>query len=152
MARAVVVLGHGGRGLSARGLRLVHEAEALDADVVVFTGESEAEQMRDAWHGTAGVELVVEPTARSTAENATRVLPLLLERGVTDVVVVCAPAHLLRAALFFHLLYRDRGVAVHLHTARLPPTPPAIAWELAALPLVPVQLRLARAELDRRLS
>ena len=37
--------------------------------------------MRDAWRGPA-VELVVEPTARHTAENAARTLPLLLERDV----------------------------------------------------------------------
>ena len=152
MARAVVVLGHGGTGISARCLRLVHAAESVAADVVVFTGRGEAERMRDVWHGPPGVELVVEPTARNTAENAARTLPLLLERGVTDAVVVCAPPHVLRAAVFFHVLYRGRGVAVHLHAARLLPSPSAIAWELAAWPVVPVQLRLARAELDRRLT
>ena len=36
--------------------------------------------MRAAWQGPA-VELVVEPTASITAENAARTLPLLLERG-----------------------------------------------------------------------
>ena len=150
--RAVVVLGHGRGRISARCLRLVDEAERIAADVVVFTGRAEAEPMREVWHGPADVELVVEPTARNTAENAARTLPILLERGVTDVVVVCAPQHALRTALFFHLLYRGRGIAVHLHMARLSPTPSAIAWELVALPLVPLQLRLARAELDRRLT
>jgi uncharacterized SAM-binding protein YcdF (DUF218 family) len=155
VARAVVVLGHGRAGrISVRCLRLVAEAELVAArgtDLVVFSGWSEAEQMRDAWLGP-DVELVVEPTARSTAENASRTLPLLLERGVTDVVVVCAPPHLVRTALFFRTLYRPRGIHVRLHMARLRPTPPAIAWEIVALPLVPVQLRIARAELDRRLT
>jgi len=107
--------------------------------------------MRDVWRGP-DVELVVEPTARNTAENAARTLPLLLERGVTEAVVVCAPPHLLRTAVFFHVLYRGRGIAVHPHMARLWPAPSAIAWELAAWPVVPLQLRLARAEIDRRLS
>ena len=157
MPRAVVVPGHGHthgdgvRRISARCLELVREAETLAADVVILSGRFEAEQMRDAWRGP-GVELVVEPTARNTAENAARTLPLLLERGVTEAVVVCAPLHLLRVALFFGRIYGARAVDVHLHTARLPSTPRAVAWELAALPLVPVQLRLARAELDRRLS
>jgi uncharacterized SAM-binding protein YcdF (DUF218 family) len=155
--RAVVVPGHGHterdgvRRISERCLALVREAETVDGDVVVFSGRSEAEQMRDAWQGP-DVELVVEPTARTTAENATRTLPLLLDRGIAEAVVVCTPAHLLRIALFFGRIYAARGVDVQLHTARLRPTPRAVAWELAALPLVPVQLRIARAELDRRLS
>ena len=37
--------------------------------------------MRDAWRGPA-VELVVEPSASVTAENAARTLPLLVSRGV----------------------------------------------------------------------
>ena len=61
-------------------------AEEFEPAAVVFTGWSpsggltEAEQMRDVWAGPA-VELVVEPTARTTAQNAARTLPLLLERG-----------------------------------------------------------------------
>jgi uncharacterized SAM-binding protein YcdF (DUF218 family) len=155
--RAVVVPGHGHtardgvRRISPRCLGLVREAETLLADVVVFSGRNEAEQMRDAWRGP-DVELVVEPTARTTVENATRTLPLLLERGVSEAVVVCAPTHVVRVALFFGRIYGARSIDVHLHTARLPVTPRAIAWELAALPLVPAQLRIARTELDRRLT
>jgi uncharacterized SAM-binding protein YcdF (DUF218 family) len=162
---AIVVPGHGGRGsdgvhlISGRCLRLVREAEllvgAVGADVVVFSGwsstggRSEAEQMRDAWRGPA-VELVVEPTARTTAENAARTLPHLLERGVGRAVVVCAPPHLVRARLLFGRLYRGSGVAVGFRVARLAPSVRAVGWELAALPLLPLQLRSARAELDRR--
>lgn len=147
--RAVVVPGHGHthpdgiRRISDRCLSLVREAERLHADVVVFSGLSEAEQMRDAWRGPP-VELVVEPTARTTAENAARTLPLLVERGVTDAVVVCTPAHLPRVAVFFGRIYRRRGIDVRVHAARLRPTLRAVAWELAALPLVPIQLRRAR--------
>jgi uncharacterized SAM-binding protein YcdF (DUF218 family) len=163
---AIVVPGHGWPDLagvhriSARCLRLVHEAEVLagrtDADVVVFSGwsptggPSEAEQMRDAWRGPA-VELVVEPTAASTAENAARTLPLLLEREVGAAVVVCAPPHLLRTRLLFRRLYRGSGVDVAFRVARLAPTLRAVAWELGALPFVPLQLHAARNELERRL-
>ena len=38
----------------------------------------------------------VEPTARTTAENAARTLPLLVELGVRRAVVVCAPLHFVR--------------------------------------------------------
>ena len=162
---AIVVPGHGWPDLagvhriSSRCLRLVGEAEQLvnsaDADVVVFSGWSptgglsEAEQMRDAWRGPA-VELVVEPTATSTAENAARTLPLLLERGVESAIVVCAPPHLLRTRLFFRRLYHGSGVEVGFRVARLVPTVRAVAWELIALPFLPLQLHAARAELARR--
>ena len=164
---AIVVPGHGwpdlaGRHrISTRCLRLVGEAEQLvsrtNADLIVFSGwsptggPSEAEQMRDAWRGPA-VELVVEPTAASTAENAARTLPLLLERGVGYAVVVCAPPHLLRTQLFFRRLYRGSGVEVAFRVARLVPTVRAVAWELLALPFLPLQLHAARAELARRLQ
>src|ERR1700750_3401907 len=131
---AVVVLGHrtldtdGVHRISSRCVQLVREAEGLvdagAADVVVFSGwsstggPSEAEQMRDAWRGPA-VELVVEPTARNTAENAARTLPLLNDRGVGRAVVVCAPSHLPRTRLLFGRLYRSSGVEVAFRTAPL---------------------------------
>jgi uncharacterized SAM-binding protein YcdF (DUF218 family) len=161
---AIVVPGHGAaedstHRISDRCLQLVDEAgrvaAALDPELVVLTGwsssggPSEAEQMKDAWSGPA-VELLVEPTARSTAENASRSLSLLVERGIRAAVVVCAPVHLLRARLLFGRLYRERGVEVRFHLASVRPSLRAVVWELAALPLVPAQLRLARAELDRR--
>ena len=105
--------------------------------------------MRDAWHGSAA-ELVVEPTARHTAENAARTLPLLLERDVGRAVVVCAPTHLPRTRVIFGRLYRSAGVDVAFRAPRLAPSLRSIVWELAALPFLPVQLRAARAELARR--
>jgi uncharacterized SAM-binding protein YcdF (DUF218 family) len=162
---AIVVPGHRSLGsdgvhrISRRCERLVREAEALagssGADVVVFSGwsstggPSEAEQMRDAWRGPSA-ELVVEPTARNTAQNAARTLPLLLERAVGRAVVVCAPSHLPRTRLLFGRLYRSAGVDVAFRTAPLAPTVRSIAWELGAIPFLPVQLRAARAELERR--
>jgi uncharacterized SAM-binding protein YcdF (DUF218 family) len=162
---AIVVPGHGSAGedrahrITERCRELVNEAgrlaAAIDPDLVVLTGwsasggPSEAEQMKDAWRGPA-VELLVEPTARSTAENASRSLSLLVERGIRAAVVVCAPVHLVRARLFFGRLYRERGVAVRFHLAFVRPSPRAVVWELLALPLVPAQLRAARTELDRR--
>jgi uncharacterized SAM-binding protein YcdF (DUF218 family) len=163
---AIVVPGHGRLDLdgehriSGHCLRLVREAEQLvssaRADVVVFSGwsstggPSEAEQMRDAWQGPE-VELVVEPTAASTAENAVRTLPPLLERRVARAVVVCAPPHLFRTRLLFGLLWRGSGIELSFRVPRLAPTVRAVAWELLALPFVPVQLLAARAELARKL-
>jgi uncharacterized SAM-binding protein YcdF (DUF218 family) len=125
------------------------------ADIVVFSGwsstggPSEAEQMRDLWSGP-DVELVVEPTARNTAENAARTLPLLGERGIERAVVLCAPTHLARARLLFGRLYRGVGVEVAFRAVAVAPSLRSIAWELAAFPFLPAQLRAARAELARR--
>jgi uncharacterized SAM-binding protein YcdF (DUF218 family) len=160
---AVVVPGHGGvasdglHRITARCLALVAHAERLaelvDPELVVFSGwsstlgPSEAEQMRDAWRGAA-VELVVEPTATSTAENASRTLPVLVQHGVAKAYVVCAPLHAARTRLLFGRIYGRAGVAVHVSVAHVRPSLHALAWELAALPLVPMQLRLAREELE----
>jgi uncharacterized SAM-binding protein YcdF (DUF218 family) len=162
---AIVVPGHrmlgsdGVHRISGRCVLLVREAEGLvgaaGADVVVFSGwsssggPSEAEQMRDEWRGPAA-ELVVEPTATNTAENAARTLPLLRERGVELAVVVCAPTHLPRARVLFGGIYRSAGVEVAFRAAPLAPTVRSIVWELFAFPFLPVQLRAARAELARR--
>jgi uncharacterized SAM-binding protein YcdF (DUF218 family) len=162
---AIVVPGHGDvdphgtHRITRRCLRLIREAERLvgaaDAAVVVFSGWSstggptEAEQMRDAWQGP-NVELVVEPTARNTAENASRTLPLLRERRIERAVVVCAPTHLARTRLLFGRLYRAAGVEVAFRSVAVAPSLRSVMWELAAFPFLPAQLRAARAELARR--
>lgn len=162
---AIVVPGHGSfdrRGryrISDRCAALVAEAERLarraHADAVVFSGwgagggRSEAEQMRGLWRGEE-VELVVEPTARSTAENASRTLPLLRARGIERAIVVCAPMHLYRARYFFGRLYGAAGIQVAVRAAPVAPTVRAVLWELLALPLRRDQLRAAAAELEER--
>jgi uncharacterized SAM-binding protein YcdF (DUF218 family) len=129
--------------------RLVHEAEraarAVEARVVVFSGASEAEAMRDLWHGPEAA-LVLEKSATTTAENAALTLPLLLEHSVREAIVVCAPVHLMRARWIFRRIYDAHGVAVSFRPARIAPTPGAIAWELAAST---VARRQVRAHLDR---
>ena len=153
MRTAVVVPGHHAR---ERCLDLVREAERAASEtpveVVVFTGRSrrgafsEAEQMRAAWRGP-DVELLVEPTASVTAENASRTLPLVLERGISRAVVVCAPLHLYRTRFFFTRLYGVDGVATEFRVAPVAPSVRALLWELAAAPACRRQLRAARTEL-----
>ena len=88
-------------------------AARLGAEVVVLSGwGGEGELMRAAWRGPSEVELVLENTASTTAENAARSLPLLVERGVTEAVVICAPLHLLRARLIFRRVYERHGISV----------------------------------------
>jgi uncharacterized SAM-binding protein YcdF (DUF218 family) len=159
-AIALIVLGHSrGERISPTCRRLVAEAERLAADlrpeVVVFSGwsrvggVSEAEQMRDLWRGPAA-ELVVEPTAETTAQNAARTLPLVLGRGIDRVVVVSAPLHRYRVRWFFQRVYEAHGIETSFHAAPIPPTPFALAWELGALSVRSRQLRAARAELAER--
>jgi uncharacterized SAM-binding protein YcdF (DUF218 family) len=167
MRTALVVLGNGAVDrdgvyrISGTCRRLVAEAERLAVDlapeVAVFTGwsptggPSEGEQMREAWHGPE-LELVIEPTARNTSQNAARTLPLLLERGVERAVVVCAPLHLRRTRFFFERLYEGTGIETSFHAARFVPSPRMLAWELVALPVRRAQLRAARDEIQRRLA
>lgn len=161
---AIVVPGNESRGpngyrISATCVTCVREAERLarkyPVDAVVFTGftrgtgPSEAEQMRDAWEGP-DVELLVEPTASRTAENAARTLPLLLERQIQRAYVVCAPLHLFRARFLFSRLYGTEGIETHFRVPRLPPSPRAVAWELVAIPVVRRHLRGAQAELSSK--
>ena len=122
--------------------RLVRTAERLarDGGVVVFSGLDEAEHMRSMWRGPEA-ELVVETKATSTAENAAWTLPLLLERDVHDALVVCAPAHLVRARWIFRRIYGGAGIAVRFRVARVWPTPGALAWELAAATVARRQVR-----------
>ena len=96
--------------------------------------------MRSIWRGPE-VELVVEEEATSTAENAAWTLPLLLERGVREALVVCAPAHLARARWIFRRIYGHADITVRFRTARVWPTPGALAWELAAATAARRQVR-----------
>jgi uncharacterized SAM-binding protein YcdF (DUF218 family) len=153
MSTAVVVPGHHG---PERLADLVHTAERVagetSVDVVVFTGWArrggltEAEQMHAAWGGPE-VELVLEPTASSTAENAARTLPLLLERGVKRTLVVCAPLHRYRTRFFFTRLYGVYGIDVELRLARTRRSVGALLWEVGAATACRRQLRAAKAEL-----
>jgi uncharacterized SAM-binding protein YcdF (DUF218 family) len=161
---ALVVLGtsqsdHRGSYSISRGCRkIVAEAEQLaerlEPVAVVLSGwapdggESEAEQMRKLWRAPK-VELILEETATTTAENAARTLPLLLDRGVGRALVVCAPLHLFRTRWLFRRVYGAHGIETDFHVARVAPTPGALAWELGALTVLSRQLRAAKAEVER---
>jgi uncharacterized SAM-binding protein YcdF (DUF218 family) len=124
--------------------RLVREAERVavrtGAELVVFSGKDEAEHMRSLWRGP-DVELIVDETATTTVENAVHTLPALVERGVREVVVVCAPAHALRAGWIFRRIYGRQGIRVSVRSARVLPTPAALVYELGAATVARRQVR-----------
>ena len=152
---AIVVPGHSRRGrISPTCLRLLHHAADLAElerpTVVVFTGwRNEAEQMLAAWPGRRDVELVAEPTAAITAQNASRSVPLLRARGTTDVTVVCARVHSARVRVLFPRVLARAGIECTVSVVRVTPTPSALAWELGGLIVVRRQLLAALAELER---
>jgi uncharacterized SAM-binding protein YcdF (DUF218 family) len=162
VARAIVVLGNGQADVdgtycltpSCHGcLELAARlADALQPRVVVFSGwspvggESEGAQMRTAWPGRRDVELVAEHTATITAENMSRSLPLLLERGIGEATIVASAHHMLRVRFFFSV-YGRFGIRTRYAAARSPRSLHALAWEAAALPLMRGQRRRALAEL-----
>jgi uncharacterized SAM-binding protein YcdF (DUF218 family) len=162
---ALVVLGssrrhrNGTYRISAACRRVVaHAARLVERDrpeFVVFSGwgpdggDSEARQMRELWCDDAS-ELVLEETASTTAENAARTLPIVRERAVARVTVVCTPLHLYRARWFFRRLYEPHGIETRFEVPRILPTPSSLAWELGALTVRSRQLRAAEEELKGR--
>jgi hypothetical protein len=155
--KLVVVLGYSdGR---ADGLHPVCAArleralpEAADADAVVFTGcgrrpgsEPEAELMRRAWRGAAA-QVICEPRARITAENAAHVLTLVRKLGAREVVVVTSWWHRLRAWLLFAAVLRGAGVRLQIVSAGRPWTTRVLLREVGAFALLPLQLVRARSD------
>jgi DUF218 domain len=150
VSRVLVVLGYSNG--SRPGLhpvcaaRLARAAElSTKDDVVVLSGWSrvphnpaEAELMSAAWTGMAR-EVVVDPDARTTVENAANAVDDVVRVGAGEVVIVTSSWHAARAKAAFRWLLRGRGVTV------------GTAWpdgsslraslrELALWPLLPAQL------------
>jgi uncharacterized SAM-binding protein YcdF (DUF218 family) len=153
-SRVIVVLGYSDRERDRLhpvcAERLAAAAEVATAhDVVVLSGWArapgsipEAELMRRAWRGTAA-QLVVDPDARTTAENAWNALDDVVRTRAREVVVVTSRWHAARARAAFRAVLRGRGVRV---TVVSPPGTRAGARlrELPLWPLLPLQLAVAR--------
>ncbi|HEU4449177.1 MAG TPA: YdcF family protein [Gaiellaceae bacterium] len=105
------------------------------------TAVAEAELMRDAWSG-APVDLLADPDARVTAENAANAAVHARELGVGEVVVVTSWWHRFRARILFRAL--APGLRVSVAAARTPWSPRLLLRELAVTPLVPLQIARAR--------
>jgi uncharacterized SAM-binding protein YcdF (DUF218 family) len=162
VSRVVVVLGYsnGARpGLhSVCAARLARAAVISSPDDVVVlsgwsrvpTARSEAELMAAAWTGRAR-EVVVDPDARTTVENAANAVDDIARVGAREVVVVTSSWHAPRAKAAFRRLLHGRGVRVSSVSPRGRSMRAALR-ELALWPLLPAQLYAVRrsGQLRRR--
>jgi uncharacterized SAM-binding protein YcdF (DUF218 family) len=154
VTRVVVVLGYSNgdsdelHPVCADRLACAAELSTGD-DVVVLSGwsrvsgrRSEAELMAAAWSGAAR-EVVVDPDARSTVENAANAVGDVVRAGADSVLVVTSRWHAARALAAFRWLLRGRGVRVR---GAWPPGPVSLrarGRELALWFLLPAQLSRA---------
>jgi uncharacterized SAM-binding protein YcdF (DUF218 family) len=156
--RLIVVLGYShGRSRELHPIcaaRLEYAAGlAGDDDVVLLSGWSrrpgrlpEAELMRRAWP-SAERELLSDPDARHTAQNAANAAAHARELGAREVVVVTSTWHRRRAAALFRRLLP--GVDVTVLGAPTAGSPRNYLREVAVFPLVPLQVRAARRAASR---
>jgi uncharacterized SAM-binding protein YcdF (DUF218 family) len=157
VSRVLVVLGYSDG--STTGLHPVCAARLDHAallsgpdDVVVLSGwardggrRSEAELMRAAWRGAAR-EVVVDPDARTTYDNARNALDDVARAQATEIVVVTSSWHARRARTTFRWLLRGSGIDVRSsspegRSAR------GTARELVVWPLIVGQLAASRRRL-----
>jgi uncharacterized SAM-binding protein YcdF (DUF218 family) len=158
VTRVVVVLGYSNGGTDGLhpvcAARLARAAElSTGEDVVVLSGwsrrpgrRSEAELMAAAWNGAAR-ELVVDPDARSTVENAANAVGDVVRAGAHSVLVVTSRWHAARSLAAFRWLLRRSGVGVR---AAWPADPAGLRDRLRELSLwVLLPAQLARASRER---
>jgi uncharacterized SAM-binding protein YcdF (DUF218 family) len=151
--RLIAVLGYSaGTGAELHPIcaaRLARAAElSTSEDVVVLSGWArtsdatpEAALMAAAWSGAAR-EVVVDPVARTTVENAHNTVNDVLRVGASEVLVVTSSWHARRARVAFRWLLRFTGVTVRSAS----PPGGSLAGSLRELPLwllLPLQLGVA---------
>ena len=142
--RLVAVLGYSGGGsddeLHAICETRVRHAEQIvhDGDAVLLSGEAEA--MHGAWNGH---EVLLDPTARNTRENAKGVAAAARRLGADEVVVVTSSWHALRARTLVRAALPEATVSSSSPPGRPPPW--LLARELACLVVLPLHaLQLRR--------
>ena len=124
--------------------RLAHaQGLAEGARAVVLSGTPEAELMRAAWTGPE-VELICDPDARSTAQNAWNVAATARALDAKELVVVTSRWHQARVRLLLGTALRGTGIRLSVESPSGAPTPLVFARELACFALLPFQLTRSR--------
>lgn len=154
-SRLVVVLGYSDRGDTHLhpicASRLAHAATvAEESDVVVLSGwartprvRPEALLMAAAWDGVCR-ELVVDPDARHTLDNAENALDDLARTDGHTVVVVTSRWHAPRARVIFAMVFRGTGARVVTSSPDEPMSVGRTVHEVPRWLLLPVQLLASR--------
>jgi len=124
--------------------RLAHaQGLAEGARAVVLSGTPEAELMRAAWTGPE-VELICDPDARSTAQNAWNVAATARALDAKELVVVTSRWHQARVRLLLGTALRGTGIRLSVESPPGAPSPLLFARELACFALLPFQLTRSR--------
>jgi uncharacterized SAM-binding protein YcdF (DUF218 family) len=142
VTRLVAVLGYSARrsdGLHDVCAARVRHARGLvrDGDVVFLTGE--AELMRGEW---AAEDVLLDPHARNTRENASAIAAAAHEVGATEVVVVTSAWHAYRARTLVRAALRDANVSVTSSSPEGWQPVSLLAREAVCLTALPVHARL----------
>ena len=138
--RLVAVLGYSGRPRDALhdicASRVKHAESLIDEDdAVLLTGE--ADLMHGVWNGH---EVLLDPHARNTRENAAAVVEAAQRLGADEVVVVTSSWHAYRARTLVRAwLPSNVRVTSSSPQGRAPLR--LLAREVACLAALPVQLR-----------
>jgi hypothetical protein len=141
--RLVAVLGYSGRRRDALhdvcAARIRHAEELVrDGDAVLLSGE--ADLMRGAWNGR---EVLLDPAARNTRQNALGVAAAARRLGADEVVIVTSSWHAYRARTLV-----QANLPAHVRVGSSSPRGRAslglLARELACLAVLPLHLFVAR--------
>ena len=140
--RLVAVLGYSPRkpeGLHAICEERVRHAERLvqEGDVVLLSGE--ADLMHGVWNGH---EVLLDPHARSTRENAKAVAEAAWKVGADEVVIVTSSWHARRARTLVRAALPDVPVSSSSPSGDVPVT--LRAREAACLAVLPLQVIAVR--------
>jgi len=143
--RLVAVLGYSPR--RGDGLHDVCAARVLHARALVRNGDGvlltgEAELMRGAW---AGEDVLLDPHARNTRENAAAIAAAARDLGATEIVVVTSAWHALRARTLVRVALRDAEVAVTSSSPQGWQPLMLLAREAACLTVLPLYVVAVRA-------
>ena len=125
-AQALVVLGGGDNSERARyAAQLYKEGEA---PWVICSGQGDCDANRDVLekNGVPATAISEEPRSRTTSENARFSLPLLRQRGATNIIIVTSWYHSRRAWHCFHHYAPD---LIFYSRPANPPPPLAVAQQ-----------------------